>query len=149
MDHTPETSASLPDERPTTALHPSTDSISRDQHAVEDFSIIENDGTGDNWQIMVSTNNKTIRGTNKGRGWRNRQLGGNLADTSVQQISADMVKIGLQPGESGSHPARNNETSSQNVAREGVRVSEFGNRHGPGFILSDENAQGGREPSSD
>merc|ERR1712000_563844 len=42
-------------------------------HPNENISIIENDGTGDSWQIMVSTNDKAIHGTNKGRGWRTRQ----------------------------------------------------------------------------
>merc|ERR1712169_106056 len=71
-------------------------------HPNENISIIENDGTGDSWQIMVSTNDKAIHGTNKGRGWRNQQLGGNLADASVQKISADMVSIGLQNTENDS-----------------------------------------------
>lgn len=118
---------------PTSPTQPETTSPAVDHHANENITMIENDGTGDNWQIMVSTNEKTIHGTNKGRGWRNRQLGGNLADESVQQISADMVSISLLN-------ARND---NQNLpcklptgdAKEGETGSRFGNRHGPGHTL--------------
>lgn len=100
-------------------------------HPNENISIIENDGTGDNWQIMVSTNDKAIHGTNKGRGWRNRQLGGSLADASVQKISADMVSIGLQ----------NTQNETQNPQDEtqpdGIDPG-FGYRHGRGYTLSHE-----------
>lgn len=100
-------------------------------HPNENISIIENDGTGDSWQIMVSTNDKAIHGTNKGRGWRNRQLGGNLADASVQKISADMVSIGLQNTQNDSQNPKD-ETQPDDID------TGFGNRHGPGHALSHE-----------
>ena len=74
-------------------------------------------------------------------------MGGNLAAASVQQISADMVKIGLQPGEKDDQTERCSGKSVGNVQAEEV-ASHFGVRHGPVLVLSDETTQATRESSS-
>jgi len=139
MEQLPEAPVSLPDGASTSPQRRNT-TESGDQHVTEGVTTIENDGTGDNWQIMVSTNSKVLHGINKGRGWRNRQLGGNLADASVQQISADMVAIGTQPRIKGIDAAPDGGQSLPNTASEG-KDSNFGERHGPGHPLSDENPE--------
>lgn len=73
-------------------------------HLRENISNIENEGTGDTLQFMVSTDGKVIHGKNRGLGWRNRQVGGHLSDTSVQQISQDMRSIYIQSIEN-EHPS--------------------------------------------
>jgi hypothetical protein len=65
-------------------------------HLRENITNIENEGTGDTLQFMVSTDGKVIHGKNRGLGWRNRQVGGQLSDASVQQISRDMTSIYIQ-----------------------------------------------------
>ncbi|QSS66008.1 hypothetical protein I7I51_06859, partial [Histoplasma capsulatum] len=62
----------------------------------ENISIIENHATGDAVQFMVSTSGKVIHGKNRGLGWRSRQVGGYLSDSSVQQLSRDMTSINIQ-----------------------------------------------------
>jgi hypothetical protein len=63
------------------------------KHMEKNTSIIENHATGDAVQIMVSANGKTLHGTNRGLGWRTRQIGGYLDNETVRQISRDMVSI--------------------------------------------------------
>lgn len=147
MDQTSEATASLHGRASTSPQRPST-TASGDQRATECVTTIQNEGTGDNWQIMVSTNDKILHGTNKGHGWRNRQLGGNLADASVQQVSADMVKIGLQPRSSDTQAAPDSEQLGRNTATEGENVSNFRERHGRGHTLSDENIHSARVSTS-
>lgn len=131
MGLSPEASASL--NTPSLASRtlpsqPKTTSSTTDQ---PNENVIQNGGTGDNWQIMVSTNDKVVHGTNKGRGWRNRQLGGNLADASVQKISADMVSVGLQDTQ------KYTQNLQDETQPDGIDTG-FGNRHGPGHTLDNE-----------
>ncbi|KAK5246714.1 hypothetical protein LTS13_006417 [Exophiala xenobiotica] len=58
---------------------------------MQNASTIGNYGLGDAVQFMVSTDGKTIRGTNRGLGWRTRQVRGHMSDDSVQQLSGDMT----------------------------------------------------------
>jgi hypothetical protein len=62
-------------------------------HLKENVSTIDNYGTGDAVQFMVSTDGRTIYGRNKGLGWRTRQLGGHVADASLQKISGDFTAM--------------------------------------------------------
>lgn len=55
------------------------------------MSTIENSAEGDAIQIMVSTNGKIICGKNRGSGWRTRQVGGYMSDTSLQRLSQDIA----------------------------------------------------------
>ena len=67
-----------------------------DRHLKETVTTVENYGTGDAVQFMVSTNGQVIHGKNRGLGWRTRQVGGHLSDESVQQLSRDMTTINIQ-----------------------------------------------------
>lgn len=67
-----------------------------DKHLKETVTTVENYGTGDAVQFMVSTNGQVIHGKNRGVGWRTRQIGGHLSDESVQQLSRDMTTINIQ-----------------------------------------------------
>lgn len=42
---------------------------------------------------MVSTNEKTIHGNNRGLGWRTRQVGSHISDESLQQIARSLASI--------------------------------------------------------
>lgn len=55
------------------------------------FSTINNYSTGDAVVFMVSTDERTIHGSNKMLGWRSRYLTGHVNDQSVQQISKDFA----------------------------------------------------------
>jgi hypothetical protein len=59
-------------------------------HLQDSVSTIENFGAGDAVQFMVSTTNKTIRGVNRGTGWRTRQVGGHIDPASFQQLMRSM-----------------------------------------------------------
>lgn len=47
---------------------------------------------------MVSTNGKTVYGTNRGIGPGTRQVGGYISDASLQQLSRDISGIALRAG---------------------------------------------------
>ncbi len=93
-------------------------------------SVIENHATGDAIQFMVSTKGQVLHGSNRGLGWRTRQVGGYLDDETVKQISKDMNNVSFRtannaeqfpPGEEGLGMARN---------------VEFKERYGEGFKLT-------------
>ncbi|KAK2617035.1 hypothetical protein QQS21_000129 [Conoideocrella luteorostrata] len=87
-------------------------------------SVIENHATGDAVQFMVSTKGKILNGTNRGLGWRTRQVGGYLDDETVRQISRDMSHVSFHNvGEVDHSPARE-------------RDAEFKERYGDGFKLT-------------
>lgn len=67
-----------------------------ERHLKETVTTVENYGTGDAVQFMVSTNGQVIHGKNRGLGWRTRQVGGHLSDESVQQLSRDMTTINVR-----------------------------------------------------
>lgn len=64
----------------------------------ENMSRIENYSKGDAIQVMVSTNGKLINGKNQGLGWRTRQLGGYLSDSSLQQLAQNLFAADKQAG---------------------------------------------------
>lgn len=87
-------------------------------------SVIENHATGDALQFMVSTKGKILHGTNRGFGWRTRQVGGYLDDETVRQLSRDMNNVSFQNvNEVGQSP-------------KGARDAEFTERYGDGFKLT-------------
>lgn len=59
----------------------------------ETVSVIENHGTGDTLQFMVSATGQPLRGINKGTGWRNRQFGGYMDNETIRQLSSDAAKM--------------------------------------------------------
>jgi len=104
-------------------------------HLKENTSVIDNYATGDAVQFMVSTNGNILHGTNRGLGWRTRQVGGYLSDFSVQQLSRDMSGIRLEHGGIGGSPSGNTiPVPSDEV--EGTNSSEFKKRWGPGLKLT-------------
>lgn len=61
---------------------------------------MENYGKGDAVQIMVSTNGRLLNGRNQGLGWRTRQLGGYISDSSLQHLSQNLFRCEEQCGRS-------------------------------------------------
>jgi hypothetical protein len=116
-------------------------STARD-HLKDSASTIDNYATGDAIQFMVSTNQKTIHGTNRGLGWRTRQVGGHLSDESLQQI----VKIlGSTNIASSAHDVLSSRNSDQTVP--GAKVGEepasrFKDQYGRGFNLTSRSTLG-------
>ncbi|GBF61952.1 hypothetical protein TMEN_4473 [Trichophyton mentagrophytes] len=84
-----------------------------DEHQKDNISVIDNYATGDALQFMVSTNGHTIHGKNQGLGWRTRQVGGHLSDTTVQQLSRDMSSINLRNAGNDEPLSRENTRSDE------------------------------------
>jgi hypothetical protein len=107
----------------------------------ETTSIIDNYAMGDAVQIMVSTDGKTLHGSNRGLGWRTRQVGGHLSDATVQQISRDFTTINIQNagGDSPSQPSQPDTTEPVRDGEDKIAPgSTFKERYGPGFKLTSE-----------
>ena len=105
-------------------------------HLEKNISVIENHATGDAWQVMVSANGKTLHGTNRGLGWRTKQIGGYLDNETVRQISRDMVTINIGNTHDKEPPLRDeNPSVSDDNGRDG-RQSQFMERYGGGFKLT-------------
>ena len=100
----------------------------------ENVIVIENKGTGDVWQVMVSTSGDKFRGKNEGNGGRIRQLGGMMEDTSIQQLSSDMLRSGEQNFQQNQKTATNNQ-GYNSEALENPIASEFEIQHGSGRRL--------------
>ncbi|KAL7914048.1 hypothetical protein GGI35DRAFT_439280 [Trichoderma velutinum] len=102
----------------------------------KETSVIENHATGDAHQIMVATDEKTLHGTNRGLGWRSRQIGGRMNDETVRQISRDMVTVTIRNVYDEQPPARKG-TPTGPADREPVgRHTGFYERYGEGFKLT-------------
>jgi hypothetical protein len=109
-----------------------------DTHMNENITIIDNYGLGDSVQFLVSNEGKTIHGTNRGLGWRNRQVGGHLNDMSIQQLSRDMTSINIRTtGDAGSPSEKNASSVASDGAQRGP-VPGFRERYGEGFKLMSE-----------
>jgi hypothetical protein len=103
----------------------------------ENVSTIENYSTGDAVQFMVSTDGTVLRGTNRGLGWRTRQLGGHVSDATVQQISRDFTTINIQNAGSESTSSRENTQPVQDGSETKHKSgSKFNERYGPGVKLT-------------
>ncbi|KAH7309341.1 hypothetical protein BKA65DRAFT_519640 [Rhexocercosporidium sp. MPI-PUGE-AT-0058] len=106
-----------------------------EMHLKENTSVIDNYALGDAVQFMVSTDGNILHGTNRGLGWRTRQVGGHLSDLSVQQLSRDMSSIRLEhSGNEGSSSGSTMPVPSEGV--DGTTNSEFKKRWGPGLKLT-------------
>ncbi|KAK3360697.1 hypothetical protein B0T25DRAFT_132767 [Lasiosphaeria hispida] len=109
-----------------------------DTNLNENITIIDNFATGDDAvQFLVSTNNKTIHGRNRGYGQRPRQLGGHLADESLQQVSRDMALVGPRHFREDRSPSRGRDSWVPDDAVERSSVG-FQERHGRGVKLKPE-----------
>lgn len=105
-----------------------------DKHLKETVTTVENYGTGDSIQFMVSTNGQVIHGKNRGLGWRNRQVGGHLSDDSLQQISRDMTSINFQRTHDQDLPSADHQQSFP-VGQES-QTQAYSERYGPGYQLT-------------
>ncbi|PKY00323.1 hypothetical protein P168DRAFT_76702 [Aspergillus campestris IBT 28561] len=101
----------------------------------ENISTIDNYATGDALQFMVSTSGQLVRGKNRGLGWRTRQVGGHLSDTTVQQLSRDMTSFNLRNTESYGQPSQGRASVVPDET-ENEAINEFKDRYGQGFQLA-------------
>ena len=113
-----------------------------DNNLKENMSIIDNYATGDALQFMVSTNGQTIHGKNRGLGWRTRQVGGHLSDTTVQQLSRDMTSINLRNPENADPSSRGSMSFVPGDGPEEGATMEFKERYGQGFKLTPKDSLG-------
>jgi hypothetical protein len=112
-----------------------------DDHWKEKVSVIENHGSGDALQFMVSANGKVLHGKNRATGWRTRQVGGYMSDESIQQLSRDIVTFNLshlRPEVPNMKKNADEPSSSQDDTVEREMTAEFRQRYGHGFKLSSE-----------
>ncbi|KAL2839207.1 hypothetical protein BJY01DRAFT_29058 [Aspergillus pseudoustus] len=102
----------------------------------EAITTVDNYATGDAVQFMVSTDGQVIHGRNRGLGWRSRQVGGHLNDTSLQQLSKDFTTINIHHPirEDLSSPDKTTATASDIPSSEST--SEFDKRYGRGSQLT-------------
>lgn len=107
-----------------------------DNYVKEKVTTIDNYGTGDSIQFLVSTNGKVIHGKNRGEGWRNKQLGGYLSDNSLVHVSRDMSRPSLQNTGNDGPSARSNTSSVPDDTVENRPTSEFRERYGRGVKLT-------------
>jgi Fungal N-terminal domain of STAND proteins len=107
-----------------------------DIHLKENVTAIENYGTGDAIQFMVSTDGQILHGKNRGLGWRTRQVGGHLSDETVQMISRDFSNIDIHNTNSEKPHPQGNPQSVSDDGTEHKPESEFRERYGQGFKLS-------------
>lgn len=121
-----------------------------DHRLNENVSVIENYGTGDALQFMVSTDGKILHGKNRAAGWRSRQVGGHMSNETAQQISRDIVSINMAhvrangPGREVETPPSREEERRE---RDEQTTTAFRGRYGHGFKLEAETSSGGT-PSS-
>lgn len=102
----------------------------------KETSVIENHATGDAMQVMVATDEKTLHGTNRGLGWRSRQIGGRMDNETVRQISRDMVTVTFRSVHDDEPPARKATPTGPVEKERGGRPPEFYERYGEGFKLT-------------
>jgi hypothetical protein len=106
-----------------------------DSHLKENVSVIENYGTGDALQFMVSANGKVLHGKNRGLGWRNRQVGGYVSNESIQQLSRDFASMHTSHLRSEEPISKDGATPSTGDAVKSEMTAEFKERYGRGFTL--------------
>lgn len=111
-------------------------------------SVIDNYATGDAIQFMVSTNDKTIHGTNRGLGWKTRQVGGHLSDTTIQQLSRDMAGGAFRNSVHNDRSAHGQLSPiADDTVKEGPK-SQFSDRYGPGLKLTHQTTPNVAMPST-
>jgi hypothetical protein len=105
-----------------------------DKRLKETVTTVENYGTGDAVQFMVSTNGQVIHGKNRGLGWRTRQVGGHLSDESLQKLSRDMTSINIQQTTNQDSPSADDHQSPV-LGRES-QTQVYSERYGRGYQLT-------------
>lgn len=99
-------------------------------------SVIENHATGDAMQVMVATDEKILHGTNRGLGWRSRQIGGRMDNETVRAISRDMVSVTIRNIQNEDLQPRRVTPAAPGEMERDDRFSEFHERYGEGFKLT-------------
>lgn len=118
-----------------------------DRHLKENITTIDNYGTGDAIQFMVSTNGKVIHGKNRGLGWRTRQVGGYISDTAVQAISRDMTSVHFRNAGNDSTAPRDDPESGAND-KEYQSTTDYRERYGQGYKLTPKSSYDKPTPST-
>ena len=99
------------------------------------ISTIDKYATGDTVQVLVSTKEKTIHGTNRGLGWRTMQVGGHLGDESLQQIARMFGGVNIPSlAHEGLSPKDNEQTVTGDDTG-GKPESRFNAQYGGSFKL--------------
>ncbi|KAJ5538266.1 hypothetical protein N7494_007745 [Penicillium frequentans] len=106
-----------------------------DSHLKENVSVIENYGSGDALQFMVSADGKVLHGKNRGVGWRSRQVGGYLSNESIQQLSRDLTTMHTSHLRGENPFPKADVTPGADDGVEGEMKAEFQERFGRGFTL--------------
>lgn len=107
-----------------------------DDHLKENVSIIENHGTGDALQFMVSANGQILHGKNRGLGWRSRQVGGYMSNESIQQLSRDLTAIHSSRPRDEVPMSKEGSALDKGGMVEGEMTREFEEQYGRGFALT-------------
>ena len=103
------------------------------QHLESSVSVIENHATGDAVQFMVSTNGKALHGTNRGLGWRTRQMGGYVSNETVQKGLQEMMSIRIRREAGGVFVSM--ASDQEGIGEEKGPSPGFTKRYGEGFQL--------------
>lgn len=105
-----------------------------DIYLQENVSVVENYATGDETvQFLASTNEKTINGSNKGFGKKQRQIAGHFDNATIRQLSRDAFGTSTPPQNVG----MNDDSSSFPAGHaSGTRsTTEFSDMYGKGQRL--------------
>jgi hypothetical protein len=101
------------------------------EHLKDNVSTIDNYAVGDAVQFMVSTNGKTIHGTNRGLGWRTRQVGGHIGEEALKEIAQSLTSLTIPVNDAAQQrmaPATQEEQKAE--------ARQFSDQYGEGFTLS-------------
>jgi transposase-like protein len=109
-----------------------------DQHLKDNISVIDNEATGDEAvQFLVSNDQKTIHGKNRGYGDKIKQLGGHLSDQSIQKLSGDFLQMVSIQTPGSRDPAAQSDSSLSNKDMNESRTS-WQPQYGSGRALKSE-----------
>ncbi|KAL2807740.1 hypothetical protein BJX63DRAFT_436790 [Aspergillus granulosus] len=102
----------------------------------QNFSTFNNHSTGDAVLLTVSTNERTIHGSNNALGWRSRYLVGHVNDESVQKVSQDFVRMNTAHLEQKDAPTWSNTSLTPDNELSSRPGPEYIKRYGEGSVLS-------------
>ncbi|KAL3478036.1 hypothetical protein BJX99DRAFT_224906 [Aspergillus californicus] len=110
--------------------------VKPEEYGKQNFSTFNNHSTGDAVLFMVSTDKRTIHGSNNALGWRSRYLVGHVNDTSVQQVSQDFAWINVGHLEKRESSARSNTSLTADNEPSCHPGPEYIKQYGKGSVLS-------------
>lgn len=96
-------------------------------------STIDNYAVGDAIQFMVSTDDRTVHGNNRGLGWRTRQIGGTIDPQSFQQM---MKSLEIMDASVLAHPHNPAAENPLPTPKQAEQNSRFQTQYGKGFNLT-------------